>query len=322
MGRRVWHGRECSAGPSALSLLLAPWVNCEGTEPLGSVTVASGDPDGADDGRPQLSLPWGVAHAGASRPVRHRVQGKARGREVRLALGSSHEKWGARVNVEGNPDVAVVVPAYNEAQVIAETVRSLAPLFSLVVVIDDGSRDRTSAEAADAGARVVRHAINLGQGGALATGIEAALRLPEVRYIVTFDADGQHRPEDAATMVHRLRASDLDIALGTRFAGPKVDAGWAKRLLLKVAVFYTRRDTGLPLTDTHNGLRAMTRPFAEDLHITESGMAHASEILNHVADSKAKWVEVPVHIRYTEYSKAKGQPLINSVNILFDRFLR
>lgn len=223
---------------------------------------------------------------------------------------------------EGNRDVAVVIPAYNEGEVIADTVRSLFPDFSLVIVVDDGSRDSTAARAAQAGARVVRHAVNLGQGGALQTGITAALMLPQVHYIVTFDADGQHRPEDAATMTQELRSGRYDVALGTRFAGTKVEAGLAKRMLLKAAVIYTRRDTGLPLTDTHNGLRAMTREFAQGLTITESGMGHASEILNHVAESEARWVEVPVQIRYTEYSKAKGQPMINSVNIMFDRFLR
>lgn len=218
-------------------------------------------------------------------------------------------------------DVAVVIPAYNEGQVIADTVRSVLSDFPLVVVVDDGSRDSTSAEALAAGARVVRHPINLGQGGALATGIIAALRIPQVQYLVTFDADGQHRPEDAVEMVQQLRRGDLDVVLGTRFAGTKVEASRAKQLLLKAAVVYTRRDTGLPLTDTHNGLRAMTRDFATGLDITQYGMGHASEILNHIADSGARWAEVPVQIRYTEYSKSKGQPMINAVNIVFDKLM-
>lgn len=219
-------------------------------------------------------------------------------------------------------DVAVVIPAYFEGQVIADTVATVLPTFPLVIVVDDGSTDGTSVQAAAAGGRVIRHAVNLGQGGALATGIKAALMLPQVQYIVTYDADGQHRIDDAAAMVERLRVGDIDVALGNRFAGTEVQAGLAKRLLLKAAVVYTRRDTGLDLHDTHNGLRAMTRAFAAGLDIQENGMGHASEILEHIAHTHARYAEVPVTIRYTDYSRAKGQPILNAVNIMFDKLLR
>ena len=219
-------------------------------------------------------------------------------------------------------DAAVVIPALNEATVIGEVVAGLRARFPLVIVVDDGSTDGTARAARTAGARVVRHGINLGQGAALRTGILGALRVPQVEWIVTFDADGQHLPDDAAAMVERAHQGDVDIVLGTRFAGQEVEAGWAKRMLLRAAVLYTRAETKLPLTDTHNGLRVMSRGFASGLQLRERGMGHATEILEHVADSEARWVEVPVHIRYTDYSKAKGQPMINSVNILFDSLFR
>ena len=221
-----------------------------------------------------------------------------------------------------NADVAVVIPAFNEATVIGEVIAGVHSRFPLVILVDDGSRDGTAMTARAVGARVVRHGVNLGQGGALRTGIAAALRFPDVKWIVTFDADGQHQPDDAAALMERARQGDVDIVLGTRFGGQKVEAGPAKRLLLKAAVIYTRAETKLPLTDTHNGLRAMSRGFAEGLTIRERGMGHATEILDQVAKSRARWVEVPVHIRYTDYSKAKGQPMINSVNILFDSLFR
>ena len=221
-----------------------------------------------------------------------------------------------------NPDVAVVIPALNEATVIGEVITGVRNRIPLVVLVDDGSQDGTGNVARAAGARVVRHGVNLGQGAALRTGIAAALRLPEVQWIVTFDADGQHQPDDAAALVDRARQGDVDIVLGTRFGGQKVEAGPAKRLLLKAALIYTRAETKLPLTDTHNGLRAMSRGFAEGLQLRERGMGHATEILDRVAKSGARWVEVPVQIKYTDYSKAKGQPMINSVNILFDSLFR
>ncbi len=221
-----------------------------------------------------------------------------------------------------NADVAVVIPALNEAAVIGDVITAVRRRVPVVILVDDGSQDGTGRVARAAGARVVRHAVNLGQGAALRTGIAAALRLPEVQWIVTFDADGQHQPDDAAALVDRARQGDVDIVLGTRFGGQKVEAGVAKRMLLKAALIYTRAETKLHLTDTHNGLRAMNRGFAEGLQLRERGMGHATEILDHVSKSGARWVEVPVHIRYTDYSKAKGQPMINSVNILFDSLFR
>ncbi len=220
------------------------------------------------------------------------------------------------------PRVALVVPALNEAPVIGDVVRGLLSSFTFVIVVDDGSSDATARTAREAGAQVVRHVVNLGQGAALSTGVLAALRVPSVEWIITFDADGQHRPQDAAALLDRAVDDDLDITLGTRFGSAKVEAGPAKRLTLKAAVTYTRLTTGLPLTDTHNGLRAMKRGFAESLHLRVRGMGHASEILHHVANSGARWAEVPVRIHYTPYSRSKGQPLINSVNIVFEHWLR
>lgn len=221
------------------------------------------------------------------------------------------------------PEVVVVIPALNEVTVIADTVASVRDCFDTIILVDDGSTDGTGDAARAAGARVVRHAVNLGQGAALLTGIRAALTLPSANFIVTFDADGQHRPQDAQALVERISQGDIDIALGTRFGGSsKVEASLLRRTLLRLAVAYTKADTGLSLTDTHNGLRAMTREFAEGLEFQDSGMGHASDILSHIADSQARWAEVPVEIKYTDYSRSKGQPLINSVNIMFDRFMR
>lgn len=226
-------------------------------------------------------------------------------------------------NRDAAGDVALVIPALNEALVIEDVISGLLPTFPLVIVVDDGSSDGTGSIARRAGARVVRHPINLGQGAALATGIKAALQLGRVNWIATFDADGQHRVEDLQAMVDRARLGDVDVVLASRFAdGGSSEAGWAKRALLQLAVRYTRMRTGLALTDTHNGLRVMSRRFAASLRIRERGMGHASEILEQLAQSGATWVEVPTHVRYTEYSKAKGQPMTNAVNILFDSMFR
>src|SRR5688500_16903207 len=89
----------------------------------------------------------------------------------------------------------IVIAAFNEAKAIGEVVRELLPLYPNVVVVDDGSRDETCDRAHEAGAIVLRHVVNRGQGAALQTGISYALKRG-ARFVVTFDADGQHRPED------------------------------------------------------------------------------------------------------------------------------
>ena len=219
-------------------------------------------------------------------------------------------------------DVVVVVPMYNEAQVVATVVSDLRAEFPHVVCVDDGSRDDSAEVAALAGATVVRHPLNLGQGAALQTGIEYALRAGAT-YIVTFDADGQHRVADAIAMLHLARTKDVEVVLGSRFLQRTTSASVpvARRLLLRAALLFTRVTTGLPLTDTHNGLRVLNRSAARRVTITLHGMAHASEVLGIVARERMRYIEAPIDIAYTEYSMAKGQSVLNAVNILVDLFL-
>nr|WP_231712134.1 glycosyltransferase family 2 protein [Arthrobacter sp. zg-Y820] len=211
---------------------------------------------------------------------------------------------------------------YNEATVVGSVIEDLRRVFPHVVCVDDGSRDGSQDAARAAGAVVVQHPINLGQGAALQTGIEYALSDPGMTSIVTFDADGQHRVVDAQAMVARLEAGEADIVLGSRFLDNRTQISKAKRLVLKTAAIQSRLATGMNLTDAHNGLRAMNRDVASRLHLTQNRMAHASELVNQLAVMKPHWVEHPVEIIYTDYSKSKGQSLLNSVNILAELFFR
>jgi glycosyltransferase involved in cell wall biosynthesis len=188
------------------------------------------------------------------------------------------------------------------------------------VVVDDGSGDGTADHAATAAA-VVRHPVNLGQGAALQTGIDYALH-QGADVIVTFDADGQHRASDIERLVAALREAPADFALGSRFLGDAIALSTARRLLLRAATLFTQLTTGLRLTDTHNGLRAMTRHGAEKIRLRQNRMAHASEILAQIAASGLPYVEVPVRIEYTAYSLAKGQRLGDALAILLDLFAR
>ena len=215
----------------------------------------------------------------------------------------------------------VVIAAYNEAKVIAGVVADLKRLDYDVVVVDDGSADGTGRAAAEAGAVVVKHPINLGQGAGLQTGIEFAL-LEGADVVVTFDGDGQHRAAEIAGLVETLEREGADYVLGSRFLGASVNQPLSRRLVLRAATAFTRVTTGLRVTDTHNGLRAMTRRGASRIRLRQNRMAHASEILHQIADSGLKYVEAPVTIEYSAYSLSKGQSLGDSLMILTDLFAR
>jgi len=221
-----------------------------------------------------------------------------------------------------NEDVAILVPVFNEARVVGDVVRGLRERFDRVVCVDDGSTDGSGDAATAGGATVLRHATNLGQGAALQTAIDYALTLPEVRYLVTFDSDGQHQIDDVLAMLDLARAEDLAIVFGSRFLDERTRAGFLKKLVLKTAVWVTNQSTGMRLTDAHNGLRVIRRDAATGVHLTQNRMAHASEIVLQLGRTKLAWREFPVHLLYTDYSKAKGQSLLNAINILFELTFR
>jgi len=220
-------------------------------------------------------------------------------------------------------DVWIVVPAFNEASVIGDVVADIRSVFDHVVLVDDGSKDNTADIALRAGAHVVPHPVNLGQGAAIQTGVEYARSQPGARVFATFDADGQHRLKDVVRMIDRLSTDDVDLVVGTRFAGPTTSKPpLLKRIILRVAALVSPSSRQLGLTDAHNGLRVFNKTVADRLNITMSGMSHASEFITLAVENGWRVAEEPVEILYTEYSKSKGQPLLNGVNIVFDGLLR
>jgi polyprenyl-phospho-N-acetylgalactosaminyl synthase len=226
-----------------------------------------------------------------------------------------------------NEDVWLVVPVYNEASVIAGVVRQARETFPNIVCVDDGSSDDSADRAEEAGANVVRHPVNLGQGAALQTGFTYALGDPRMRYVVTYDADGQHQLHDVEVMVERIRQGDVRVVFGSRFLDERTEASALKKIVLRTAVAYTNATTGTRLTDAHNGLRVLDREVIARLDITQNRMAHASEIVAQIGSmrfegERVTYAEEPVHILYTDYSKAKGQSLWNAVNILAELIWR
>src|ERR1700761_9304769 len=185
------------------------------------------------------------------------------------------------------PDVWIVIPAFNEATVIGEVVADVRSVFDHVVCVDDGSADGTGEIALRAGAHLVRHPVNLGQGAAIQTGVEYARKQPGARVFATFDADGQHRVKDVSAMVERLGAGDVDVVVGTRFGAPQgARPPFLKRIVLQTAARLSRRGRRLGLTDTNNGLRVFNRKVADGLDITMSGMSHANEFITMVDENR------------------------------------
>jgi glycosyltransferase involved in cell wall biosynthesis len=234
--------------------------------------------------------------------------------------------------------VAILMPAYDEPGRLAATlagVKRCAPELAragggklggvTVLLVDDGSEPPIDASALPSpgpGFRLVmaRHALNLGQGAALETARQLALREPPYDAYVTMDADGQHRIEDLAALVAAVEGG-ADVALGDRFrGGSNVPA--LRRALIHGARLLERALTGLSLSDAHNGYRAFSRRALEQVRIRENRMAHATEITRQISRERLSVVEVPVSVCYSVETLGKGQTTLGAFAILRDLFYR
>lgn len=212
--------------------------------------------------------------------------------------------------------VFMVVPAYNEARRLDAVLEDLARSGHGIVVVDDGSRDRTAEVAKRHGCYVLRHSFNRGQGAALQTGITFALR-EGADLIVTFDADGQHQMSDLPALMEPVVSGRADVALGNRFLSRQSNVPPARKVILQLGRVFTYLTSGVRVGDCHNGYRAFSRKAAAVLGLRQDRMAHASEIYDQIKQSGLRYEEVPVTIRYTQETLAKGQKLSNSVSVLF-----
>jgi polyprenyl-phospho-N-acetylgalactosaminyl synthase len=211
----------------------------------------------------------------------------------------------------------VIVRVYNEASVVGGVISELITAGLPVIAVDDASTDNSADEIDKTGALRVSHPVNLGAGGALQTGYEAALRFTDARYVGCFDADGQHQLQDLQGMIRLIRQG-YDVVIGSRFLDGKTEMSALRSLILRMATKLMNRGAGTRLTDAHNGLRVVTRDIAAQVKLSHAGMAYASELEFFLTRPEHKVVEHPVHILYTDYSRSKGQPLLNSINILAD----
>ena len=216
--------------------------------------------------------------------------------------------------------LAILIPAYNEAAVIGgviKDVQSALKPFKLdknVVVINDGSTDKTAEIAKQAGAQVVTHSINRGYGAALQTGIEHANRT-QLDYAITFDADGQHDPKDIAKVFHKLKQG-YDIVVGSRFLMKTNQIPLFRRVILKLGNLATFIFFGIWISDSQSGFRGFNQQAIRKIKLKTNHMEVSSEFYSEVKKHRLSYIEVPISVKYTPYSLSKGQTNLNSFNVL------
>lgn len=202
--------------------------------------------------------------------------------------------------------VVVAVSAYNEVKAIVNVINDLKRYgYKNIIVIDDGSQDATSKLAKANGVKVVRHAVNLGRGATLKTGIDAALA-EGADIIVTSDGDGQHQAKDIAALIKPILTKKVDVVLGSRFLKRNKEIPFTRKFLLSGSLLVERALTGLKTTDVHNGFRAMSRKAAENIDIKVNDRAHCTEIIQEIKKRELKFMEVPVDILYDERTLKSG----------------
>lgn len=215
--------------------------------------------------------------------------------------------------------IYIIVPVYNEATVVEQTMIDLLKYPYSIILIDDGSTDNVQEIVKKYPIIFVKHFLNLGQGAALQTGMEMAKKL-NAELVIHFDADGQHVTDDIKNVIDPILNNECDVVFGSRFLknGSDQKIPFNKKVVLQTARYINWIFTGILLSDAHNGLRALNKNALEKIVITENKMAHASEILFEVKKYKLRYKEIPVTINYTKYSTQKGQKGMNAINIFFD----
>jgi glycosyltransferase involved in cell wall biosynthesis len=218
---------------------------------------------------------------------------------------------------EETEKIYIVVPAKNEGERVAIVVQSiLSEGFSNIIVVDDGSDDNTSEYAKSAGAKVIRHLVNLGAGAATQTGIEYALTKGATT-IVTMDGDSQHFASDIPKLVDHLYNQDLDLVIGSRFLDPVNQIPLDRIIINKLANIFSGIITGLFVTDSQSGMKAIHANLAAKMHFTFDGYEFCTEILKIIHQEKARFGEVPIQVQYAEELQGKGQSWKNIGKMVF-----
>jgi glycosyltransferase involved in cell wall biosynthesis len=205
--------------------------------------------------------------------------------------------------------IVTVIPAYNVEATIGSIVIEAKKYVDKVVVVDDGSRDKTAEIARLAGAEVLLHVRNQGKGVALKTGLTFARKL-DPNVIVCIDADFQHNPEDIPTLIAPILNGDADMTIASRFIDKKHKNSIPKyrRLGQKILTIGTNICLKQKITDSQNGFRAFTPETIDKLAFTQRGFSIESEMIHNAVDNNIRITEVPLACRYDDLNSSTLSP--------------
>lgn len=216
--------------------------------------------------------------------------------------------------------IVAVIPAYNEDRFIASVVLKTRQYVSTVIVVDDGSTDLTASLAEAAGAIVVRHSSNQGKSAALNTGLRHVTQM-SADVIVLLDGDGQHHPQDIPAVLQPVVDQLADIVVGSRFMrlGNRIPR-W--RIFGQHALTsLTNALSGVPLTDSQSGFRALSEAAIRQLRFSQGGFIVESEMQFLARELGLRMLEVPIGVTYAEAPKrnpvAQAMQIINGLLRLF-----
>lgn len=215
------------------------------------------------------------------------------------------------------PHICIVMPVYNEASVIPDVVCELREAGDFtIIIVDDGSQDNSFGVAEKLGVFAVRHKINRGKGAAVKTGIEVAKRL-NADVVVTMDGDGQHDPLDIEFLVKPIVEDGYDVVLGSRLIdhdGMPV----IKIIANKIGNVFTWFFYGIFVSDSQSGFRSFSKYAIQVIDTKADKYEYDSKVIREMKNNRLKFVEVPVQVRYTEYSMGKKhkQGFVNGLKTL------
>lgn len=212
--------------------------------------------------------------------------------------------------------IYIVIPAKDEGERVGPVITEcIAQGFKNIILVNDGSTDNTKEVGENAGAIVLNHKINLGAGAATQTGITEALRRG-ADIIVTIDADHQHFPEDIPLLIQKLEKKQADIVIGSRFLNKENQVPLLRRLFNQVGNIINFLITGLWVTDSQSGMKAINAEFAQEAEIKEDGFEFCIELIRYASHHDFDLEEVPIKVRYTADTLSKGQGFFMGLKML------
>lgn len=223
----------------------------------------------------------------------------------------------------------IIAPVFNEAKAVGYVIKDIMKNgFKNLIVVDDGSLDDTYSIAKKMGCIVLKHMINRGKGAATQTGLDAA-KLLEADIVVTMDGDGQHLASDIKRLVRPIKEGRCDVTLGSRLL-KKEGMPISRRIINLLGNIVTYLFYGIYVSDSQSGFRAYSKKANEVINTKMDRYEFESEILQQIKNVGLKFIEVPINVKYTKYSKTKynnipdfpRQRLTNGIKMLYKMVIR